>query len=99
LVALILVASILVASILAVSISLLRNSWPAHASSRSNLSLIARWMCAKRSHHLGWAMWDYQDAFGAVTKKDAKTAVDNGVIEALGLKPQAAPGASLAPAK
>ncbi len=36
-------------------------------------------------HHLGWAMWDYQDNFGAVTKKDGHTTPDPAVIEALGL--------------
>jgi hypothetical protein len=36
-------------------------------------------------HHLGWAMWDYQDNFGAVTKKNGQTIPDPAVIEALGL--------------
>jgi aryl-phospho-beta-D-glucosidase BglC (GH1 family) len=49
----------------------------------------ARWLrdmrVAMEKHHLGWAMWDYQDNFGVVTKKDGKTTVDTSVIEALGL--------------
>jgi hypothetical protein len=36
-------------------------------------------------------MWDYQDNFGAVTKKDGKTIVDQSVIDALGLSRDPAP--------
>ena len=36
-------------------------------------------------HHLGWAMWDYQDNFGAVTKKDGVATPDPLVMDALGL--------------
>ena len=46
---------------------------------------------AMEKHHLGWAMWDYQDNFGAVTKKDGKTIVDQSVIDALGLSRDPAP--------
>jgi endoglucanase len=50
----------------------------------------AQWLkdmrVAMEKHHLGWAMWDYQDNFGAVTKKDGKTVVDESVMDALGLK-------------
>ena len=49
----------------------------------------AQWLKDMRTmlekHHLGWAMWDYQDNFGAVTKKDGRTTPDPAVIEALGL--------------
>jgi aryl-phospho-beta-D-glucosidase BglC (GH1 family) len=49
----------------------------------------AQWLKDMRTmlekHHLGWAMWDYQDNFGAVTKKDGHTTPDRAVIEALGL--------------
>jgi endoglucanase len=49
----------------------------------------AQWLRDMRTmlekHHLGWAMWDYQDNFGAVTKKDGHTTPDPAVIEALGL--------------
>jgi aryl-phospho-beta-D-glucosidase BglC (GH1 family) len=49
----------------------------------------AQWLKDMRTmlekHHLGWAMWDYQDNFGAVTKKDGHTTPDSAVIEALGL--------------
>ena len=49
----------------------------------------AQWLKDMRTmlekHHLGWAMWDYQDNFGAVTKKDGHTTPDPTVIEALGL--------------
>ncbi len=50
----------------------------------------AQWLRDMRTlmekHHLGWAMWDYQDNFGAVTKKDGRTIPDPALIEALGLK-------------
>jgi hypothetical protein len=36
-------------------------------------------------------MWDYQDNFGAVTKKDGHTIPDPTVIEALGLTPPGTP--------
>ncbi len=49
----------------------------------------AQWLRDMRTlmekHQLGWAMWDYQDNFGAVTKKDGRTTPDPAVIEALGL--------------
>ncbi len=52
----------------------------------------AQWIRDMRTmmekHHLGWAMWDYQDNFGAVTKKDGQTIPDPLVIEALGLVSQ-----------
>jgi endoglucanase len=35
---------------------------------------------------IGWAMWDYSGSFGVVTKKDGKTAVDEGALRALGMK-------------
>jgi endoglucanase len=54
----------------------------------------AQWIRDMRTmletHHLGWAMWDYQDNFGAVTKKDGHTTPDPAVIEALGLATQPA---------
>jgi endoglucanase len=54
----------------------------------------AQWLRDMRTmlekHHLGWAMWDYQDNFGAVTKKDGHTTPDPAVIEALGLATQPA---------
>jgi endoglucanase len=37
---------------------------------------------------IGWSMWDYQASFGMVTKKDGKTVVDQGIVDALGLKPR-----------
>jgi aryl-phospho-beta-D-glucosidase BglC (GH1 family) len=46
---------------------------------------------AMEKHHLGWAMWDYQDNFGAVTKKDGRTIVDKSVIDALGLSGDSVP--------
>ncbi|MDE1161335.1 MAG: glycoside hydrolase family 5 protein [Acidobacteriaceae bacterium] len=49
-----------------------------------------RWIRDTRTslerHGIGWAMWDYQTDFGLVTKKDGKTEVDKGVLNALGLK-------------
>ncbi|HEX3968982.1 MAG TPA: cellulase family glycosylhydrolase, partial [Edaphobacter sp.] len=51
----------------------------------------AQWLRDMRTmlekHRLGWAMWDYQDNFGAVIKKDGHTAPDPAVIDALGLTP------------
>jgi len=55
----------------------------------ANEAMRAQWLKDMRTmlekHHLGWAMWDYQDNFGAVTKKDGHTTPDPAVIEALGL--------------
>lgn len=41
---------------------------------------------ALEKNGIGWTMWDYSGAFGVVTKKDGKAAVDEGVVRALGLK-------------
>jgi aryl-phospho-beta-D-glucosidase BglC (GH1 family) len=41
---------------------------------------------ALEANGIGWAMWDYQDNFGVVTKKDGITTVDRSVTDALGLK-------------
>ena len=53
----------------------------------------ARWLedmrVALDRHHIGWAMWDYQTNFGAVTKKDGVTTPDADVIRALGLNASA----------
>jgi endoglucanase len=58
----------------------------------ANGAMRAQWLKDMRTmlekHHLGWAMWDYQDNFGAVTKKDGHTTPDPAVIEALGLATQ-----------
>ena len=35
---------------------------------------------------IGWAMWDYSGSFGVVVKKDGKTAADDAVLRALGMK-------------
>ena len=55
----------------------------------ADAAMRAQWLKDMRTmlekHHLGWAMWDYQDNFGAVTKKDGHTTPDPAVIEALGL--------------
>lgn len=52
----------------------------------------AQWVRDMRTmmekHHLGWAMWDYSENFGAVTKKDGRTIPDQAILDALGLKPQ-----------
>lgn len=60
----------------------------------ANPALRAQWIRDMRTmmekHHLGWAMWDYSENFGAVTKKDGKTIPDQAIIDALGLKPQPA---------
>ncbi len=41
---------------------------------------------AAESKHIGWCMWDYQASFGLVTKSAQGTVVDEGVLQALGLK-------------
>jgi len=41
---------------------------------------------AFEAHKIGWSMWDYQGSFALVNKKDGKTAVDESVVGALGLK-------------
>jgi endoglucanase len=41
---------------------------------------------ALEKNGIGWTMWDYSGGFGVVTKKDGKTAVDESVVRALGLK-------------
>jgi endoglucanase len=55
----------------------------------ANGAMRAQWLKDMRTmmekHHFGWAMWDYQDNFGAVTKKDGHTTPDPAVIQALGL--------------
>lgn len=42
---------------------------------------------ALEKHHIGWAMWDYQDNFGVVTKKNGTTIPDPLILDALGLSP------------
>ncbi len=39
---------------------------------------------------IGWTMWDYSGSFGAVTKKDGRTTVDELTLKALGLTTPAA---------
>jgi aryl-phospho-beta-D-glucosidase BglC (GH1 family) len=50
----------------------------------------AQWLrdmrVAFERHHIGWAMWDYQDSFGVVTKKNGTTTPDAAIVDALGLK-------------
>ena len=41
---------------------------------------------ALEKHGIGWAMWDYQTNFGAVTKAGGKTTPDAGMVRALGLQ-------------
>ena len=49
-----------------------------------------RWLkdmrVALEKHRIGWAMWDYQEGFGAVTKANGKTVPDQRVLDALGLR-------------
>ncbi len=51
----------------------------------------AQWLhdmrVAMEKRHIGWAMWDYQDNFGVVTKKNGTTTPDPAMVDALGLKP------------
>jgi hypothetical protein len=50
----------------------------------------ARWITDMRTtleaDGIGWDMWDYQEAFGLVTKKDGVTTVDPLIATALGVK-------------
>jgi endoglucanase len=41
---------------------------------------------ALEENGIGWTMWDYSGSFGAVTKTDGKTVVDEQVLKALGLR-------------
>ncbi|HLH37340.1 MAG TPA: cellulase family glycosylhydrolase [Alloacidobacterium sp.] len=41
---------------------------------------------AFEKHGIGWAMWDYQENFGVVAKKDGKAVPDPAIVKALGLK-------------
>jgi len=49
----------------------------------------AQWLhdmrVAFERHHIGWAMWDYQDNFGVVTKKNGTATPDPIILDALGL--------------
>jgi endoglucanase len=40
---------------------------------------------ALEKHGMGWAMWDYSGSFGVVTRKDGRSAPDEGTLRALGL--------------
>ncbi|HMD19047.1 MAG TPA: cellulase family glycosylhydrolase [Alloacidobacterium sp.] len=57
-----------------------------------NPAMRAEWVhdmrVALEKHKIGWAMWDYQENFGVVTKKDGKTIPDPEIVNALGLKTQ-----------
>ena len=50
----------------------------------------AQWLHDMRvtleKHKIGWAMWDYQDNFGLVTKANGVATPDPQLVEALGLK-------------
>ncbi len=56
----------------------------------SNPAMRVMWISdvrtAAESKHIGWCMWDYQTNFGMVSKGPNGTAVDDGVVRALGLK-------------
>jgi endoglucanase len=56
----------------------------------ANVAMRAQWLhdmrVAMEKRHIGWAMWDYQDNFGVVTKKNGVTTPDAAIVEALGLK-------------
>ena len=55
------------------------------ADAEARTRWIADMRVALERHHLGWAMWDYQTNFGAVTKENGITTPDAAVIRALGL--------------
>ncbi len=40
---------------------------------------------ALEKNHIGWAMWDYQQSFGVVTKQNGVTTPDEDILSALGL--------------
>lgn len=41
---------------------------------------------ALEKHNIGWAMWDYSGSFGLASKHDGRATIDEGVVDALGLK-------------
>lgn len=49
----------------------------------------AQWLhdmrVALEKNNIGWAMWDYQDNFGVVTKTNGVAVPDKNIVEALGL--------------
>jgi endoglucanase len=58
----------------------------------AELAMRAQWIHDMRTafekHKIGWAMWDYQENFSVVSKKDGKTVPDPAIVKALGLKVQ-----------
>ena len=57
-----------------------------HADPQDRAAWLRDVRTALQKNGIGWAMWDYSGSFGVVTKKDAKTVADDGVLRALGLK-------------
>jgi endoglucanase len=60
--------------------------YKAYADPKARMTWISDMRTALESKHIGWAMWDYQGNFGIVTKGSSGTVVDQGVVNALGLK-------------
>jgi endoglucanase len=58
----------------------------AYADPKMRLTWISDMRTALEAQHIGWAMWDYQGSFSLVTKGSNGTVVDQGVVNALGLK-------------
>jgi len=58
----------------------------AYASPEDRYAWLHDVRTAFESNGIGWTMWDFSGSFGVVTKKDGKTAVDEGALKALGLK-------------
>jgi hypothetical protein len=52
-----------------------------------------RWVADVRTalemYGIGWTMWDYSGDFGLVTKQAERIVVDEAVVAALGLRPDA----------
>ena len=58
----------------------------AFADPQSRTTWVSDTRNALESKKIGWAMWDYQGDFGLVIKNSAGTVVDQGLLNALGLK-------------
>ena len=58
----------------------------AYADPRDRAAWIHDVRTSLERHNIGWAMWDYSGSFGLATKKDGKAALDENIVNALGLK-------------
>lgn len=57
-----------------------------YADARDRAAWLHDVRTALEKNGIGWAMWDYSESFGVVTKSEGKTTVDDITLKALGLK-------------